>query len=84
MNAFAVAALALLLGFVPLGAVLLRKPALDAVVALELCGSLTTLVLLCLAESFHRSTYFSVAVVSAALSVASGLVYVRFLGPPGR
>jgi multisubunit Na+/H+ antiporter MnhF subunit len=82
VNAFAVAAAALLLGFLPLGVVLLREAALDAVVALELCGSMLTLALVCLAESFHRSTYFTVAVVCAVLSGLGGLVYVRFLGPP--
>jgi multisubunit Na+/H+ antiporter MnhF subunit len=84
MNAFAVAAAALLLGFLPLGVVLLREAPLDAVVALQLCGSLMTLALVCLAESFHRSTYFAVAVVCAVLSCVGGLVYVRFFGPPER
>ena len=54
MNAFLVAALALLFGFVPLGAVCLLQRPVDGVVALQLCGSLTTLILLCLAEGFHR------------------------------
>lgn len=79
MNAFEIAATVLLGGFLPLGAVLLRGRPIEAVVALELCGALMTLVLLCLAEGFHRSTYFAVPIVSALLTWVSGLIYVRFL-----
>jgi multicomponent Na+:H+ antiporter subunit F len=79
VNAFEIAATALLGGFIPLGVVLLRGRPIEAVVALELCGALATVVLVCLAESFHRSTYFAVPVVSALLTWISGLIYVRFL-----
>jgi multicomponent Na+:H+ antiporter subunit F len=80
VNAFAIAATALLLGFVPLAAVLLRERAIDAVIALELAGSTATLVLLCLAESFHRSSYFNLPVAAALLTWLSGLIFVRFVG----
>lgn len=80
MNAFLIAATALLAGFLPLGWVCMRERAIDGVVALEVAGSLTTLVLLCLAEGFHRSAYAGVAVVCAALSWVTGLVFARFLG----
>ena len=43
VNAFLIAALALLAGFVPLGLVCLLAREIDGVVALQLCGSLTTL-----------------------------------------
>ena len=79
MNAFQVAATALLGGFLPLGIVLLRGRPIEAVVALELCGTLATLALLCLAEGFHRSTYFAVPIVCALLSWVSSLIYIRFL-----
>src|SRR5262249_11830522 len=61
VNAFEVAALALLAGFVPLAWVALREREIDGVIALELAGTLTTLVLLCLAEVYHRGIYMSVA-----------------------
>ena len=80
MNAFAIAATAMLLGFVPIGILALRGRALDGVVALELAGGLTTTILLCLAESFGRSAYFDVPVVCAALTWVSGLIFARFLG----
>ena len=80
MNAFQVAALALVTGFVPLLWVCLREREIDGVVALELAGSVATLVLVCLAEAYHRGIYMTVAVVCAALTWISGLVFARFLG----
>jgi len=82
MNAFETAALALLFGFVPLGWVCLRERVIDGVVALELAGALATLVLICLAEGFHRGVYLGVAVVCAAATWISGFVFARFLGRP--
>lgn len=80
MNAFAIAAAVLLGGLAPLLAVTLRRRPVDGLVALELAGAMLVLVLLCLAEGFHRSSYYGVAVVAAVLSWISGLVYARFLG----
>jgi multisubunit Na+/H+ antiporter MnhF subunit len=80
MNAFAIAAIAMLAGFVPVGWVCLRGRPIDGVAALELAGALATTILLCLAESFHRSSYFDVAVVCAVVTWVSGLVFARFLG----
>jgi multisubunit Na+/H+ antiporter MnhF subunit len=60
----------------------LRERAIDGVAALELAGALATLVLICLAEGYHRGIYFSVAVVCAAATWISGLVFARFLGRP--
>lgn len=80
MNAFTIAATVLLAGLVPLGIVILRAPIIDAVVALELGGAVVTLVLLCLAEGVHRSSYFDVPVIAAAAVWIGSLVYVRFVG----
>jgi multisubunit Na+/H+ antiporter MnhF subunit len=82
VSAFEIAALALLAGFLPLGWVCLRERELDGVAALELAGALTTVVLICLAEGYHRSIYLGVAVVCAAVSSISGFVFARFLGRP--
>jgi len=62
------------------GVVLVRARPIDAVVALELCGTLTTLALLCLAEGFHRSVYFGLALVTAAATWVCGLIFARFFG----
>jgi len=80
VNAFMAAALALLAGFVPLGWVCLRGRELDGVVALELAGVVTTLVLICLAEGYHRGIYLGVAVVCSAVTWISGFVFARFFG----
>jgi multisubunit Na+/H+ antiporter MnhF subunit len=80
MNAFTIAATALLAGFVPLGWVALRSRPIDGVVALELAGTVLVLVLLCLAEGFHRSFEYTLPIVAAVMSWIGGLVFVRFLG----
>jgi multisubunit Na+/H+ antiporter MnhF subunit len=80
MNAFATAATALLLLLIPLGLVTMRRRPLEGLIALQLAGALATLTFICLAEAFHRSTYFGVAVICAVTSWISGLIYARFLG----
>jgi multisubunit Na+/H+ antiporter MnhF subunit len=80
VNVFAIAGTALLCGFVPLAVVALRARSIDGVVALQLAGTVTTLVLLCLSESFHRSSYFDLPVICAVMTWIGGLVFARFLG----
>jgi len=80
MNAFTVAATALLVGYVPLGLVAVRSRAVDGFVALQLGGTLGVLALLCFAEGFHRSFEFGLPVVAAVCTWLGGLVFARFLG----
>jgi multisubunit Na+/H+ antiporter MnhF subunit len=80
VNAFTIAGTALLVGFVPIGIVCLSARELDGVVALELAGAVAALTFLCLGEGFHRSSYFDVPIVCAALTWVSGMVFVRFFG----
>lgn len=80
MNGFEVAAIALLAGFVPLGIVCLTSHVIDAVVALELAGSVLVMVLICLAAGFDRSVYFNLPVICALVVWVNGLIFVRFLG----
>ena len=79
MNVWLIGATALLVGLVPCGWVLLREATLDALVALELAGTIVTVVLVLLAEGFDRSSYFVLPLVLASLSFAGTLVFVRFL-----
>jgi multicomponent Na+:H+ antiporter subunit F len=79
VNAFLAAATVLLLGLLPCGFVAARSRPIDGLVALELGGTVTTLVLLLLAEGFHRSIYFSAALTLAVLSFVGGLAFARFL-----
>jgi multisubunit Na+/H+ antiporter MnhF subunit len=80
VNAFLIAATALLAMLVLPGIVVVRARPIDALVGLELCGTTITLVLLCLAEGFHRSVYFNVPLVAAFCVWVSGLIYVQFIG----
>jgi multisubunit Na+/H+ antiporter MnhF subunit len=80
LNAFEVAGTVLLAGFFPLLWCAATRRAIDGLVALELAGTLTVLVLLCFGEGFHRSFEFGVAIVAAVLAWAGGLVFARFLG----
>ena len=80
MNAFLIAATALLAMLGLPAIVIVRGRPIDAVAALELAGTTVVLVLLCLAEGFHRSVYFNVPLVAAFCVWISGLIYVRFIG----
>jgi multisubunit Na+/H+ antiporter MnhF subunit len=80
VNTWLAAATVLLGGLLPCGWVLLRGGVLDALVALELASTLATVVLVLLAEGFHRSSYFTLPLVLAGLSFVGSLIFVRFLG----
>jgi multisubunit Na+/H+ antiporter MnhF subunit len=80
MNVWLVAATTLLLALVPCGWVLLRGRLTEALVALELTSTLVTIVLVLLAEGFHRSSYFVLPLVLGGLSFVGSLVFIRFLG----
>lgn len=77
MNAWLIAATVLLAGLAPLFVVALRAPRIDAVVALEVAGTIATLALLCLAEGFDRSAYSSTAITLAVASFIGALLLAR-------
>jgi multicomponent Na+:H+ antiporter subunit F len=79
VNGFVVAAIAMLLGIIPCGVVVLRGQLMAAVVAYEAISSIIVMVLLLLAEGFSRSGEFELPVLLAVLLFGSGLVFVRFL-----
>jgi len=80
VNVWLSAATALLVGLLPCGWVLLRGQPRDALVALELASTVVTVVLVLLAEGFHRSSYFNVPLLLASMSFVGTLVFIRFLG----
>ena len=80
MNVWLIGATVLLSGLVPCGIVLLRAELASALVALELAGTVATVVLLLLAEGYHRSSYYTVPVVLAFLALVGSLLFVRFFG----
>ena len=80
MNAFVIAATALMILIAPLLVFVVFSPAVDGAVALSLVGTIATLAMLCLAEGLHRSFSYDVAVVSGVMTVIGTLVFARFLG----
>jgi multisubunit Na+/H+ antiporter MnhF subunit len=80
VNLWLTAATVLLAGLLPCGLVLLRARPLEAFVALQLGSTVMTVVLLLLAEGFHRSSYFTLPLVLAGLSFVGTLAFIRFLG----
>jgi multicomponent Na+:H+ antiporter subunit F len=79
VNVWLIGATAVLLATAPCGIVLVRGSILEALVALELAGTITTLVLLIIAQGTHRQPFFDLALVSALLSFGGGLAFARFL-----
>lgn len=77
MSGFVVAAMAMLVALVPCGIVCRRGQVMDAVVAYELVGVVTVMVLVLLAEGFGRSGELELALTLAVLALGSGLVFVR-------
>ena len=69
----------LLVGVGVCGLAAWRRPPFEALIALELAGTLTTVTLVCLTVGFQQSTYGNVPILAAVLSWVGSLVYVRFL-----
>jgi multisubunit Na+/H+ antiporter MnhF subunit len=80
VNVWLWGATVLLVGLVPCGWVAARDTRVDALVALELAGSVVTLVLVLLSEGFHRASYMDIPVLLAFTSAIGALVVARFLG----
>ena len=80
MNAFTIAATVLIALLVPLGVLAAMRRPIDGLIALELGSTISVLALVCLAEGFHRSFEFGVAIAAAVSAWVGGLVYARFLG----
>ena len=80
MNGWFVAALALIVGgIVPCLVVCARATAAEGLVALQLAGELSALVLLLLAEGMGRQPFVDLALVLAVLSFVGTLVFARFM-----
>jgi len=73
------AAVVLLVALVPLGYLLVSAPLADALVALELAGTMVVLVLVLLAQAFSRPSYYVVPLTLAPLSLLGGILFARFL-----
>jgi multisubunit Na+/H+ antiporter MnhF subunit len=76
---YLLAAVVLLVCWLPAMAVGLRGRPVDGVVAVQVAGALTTSVLVCMAVGLHQSSFASVALVAAVAAAVGGLVWARFL-----
>jgi multisubunit Na+/H+ antiporter MnhF subunit len=79
MNVWFIATAALLAGLVPCLWVAMRGSIISALAALELASTITTLALLTIAQGLRRDPFMDLALVSAILSFAGALTFVRFL-----
>jgi multicomponent Na+:H+ antiporter subunit F len=79
MNAFVIAAIAMLIALIPCGIVVARGDAMSAVVGFEAISSVAVIILVLLAQGFQRTGEFELPVHVAVLMLGSGLVFVRFL-----
>ncbi|HEY2488864.1 MAG TPA: monovalent cation/H+ antiporter complex subunit F [Streptosporangiaceae bacterium] len=79
MNAFVIAAIAMLVAVIPCGIVMVRGKVMEAVVAYEAISSVIIIVLVLLAQGFDRSGEFELPVLLAMLILGGSLVFVRFL-----
>jgi multisubunit Na+/H+ antiporter MnhF subunit len=59
--------------------VCVRRPLMDALIALQLTGVVQTMVLMLLAEGFHRVALFDPALVLALMTLIGSLAYVRLM-----
>jgi multisubunit Na+/H+ antiporter MnhF subunit len=79
MNAWLIATTVLLTGLLPCLWVAMRGSIVSALAALELASTITTLSLLMIAQGMRRDPFMDLALVSAILSFAGALTFVRFL-----
>jgi multicomponent Na+:H+ antiporter subunit F len=80
MNVWHVGATILLVAVFPCAWVVARATIVQALVALELVATVVTLVLLLVAEGYHRNSYFTLPLVLAFMNLAGALIFARFLG----
>lgn len=78
MNVWLIAAGAMMLCLIPCGVAALRGGPVERLVGLEAAGLIATLILLLLAEGFHRAPFTDLALALALLSFGGGLVFARF------
>jgi multicomponent Na+:H+ antiporter subunit F len=79
MSAWLIAATILLAALVLPGIVCVRRPPMDALVALELSGVVVTLVFALLAEGYHRQPFMDLAIVLALMTFVGSLAFARLL-----
>lgn len=79
MNKWEIAAAILAAAIVPCFAVCVFSAAIDALVALELSGTLLSSALMALCEGFHRQPFIDLALLFALLSMLGAFAFARLM-----
>lgn len=79
MNEWVIAAAILGVGLLPCVAVCALAGVADGLVALELAGTLSSTILMALAEGLQRQPFVDLALTLALLSLVGSLVFARML-----
>lgn len=79
MNVWLIATGILLAALLPCAVVAFRAAVLDRLIAVELAGTITTLLIVTLSQGLGRPSIFDLALALALLSVPGTLVYAYFL-----
>ena len=79
MSAWILAAIVLIAALAAPLVVCVTRSIEDALVALELAGTVTAVIFIVLAEGFHRQPFVDLALVTAFLSFIGSLAFVRLL-----
>lgn len=79
MSAWLIAALALAPALLAAGAACALFDVLDALIALELAGVISTVELMLLAEGTHRQPFIDLALVLAVMTFIGSLAFARLM-----
>lgn len=79
LTAWLLCAAVLTAGILVCGLAAWRRPPFEALLALEMAGTLATLVLVCITVGMQRTSYGNVPLVMAVLNWVGALIFVRFL-----
>jgi len=79
VTTYLIGAAVLLAGLAPMMIFAVRAKPASGLVALNVGGTIATVVLVLLSAGTDREPFFDLAIVSALLSFAGGLAYARFL-----
>lgn len=82
MNEWELVAVVLAAGLLACGVLAALARPEDALVALELGGTLTTSILMVLAEGLQRQPFIDLAVTVAVMSLLGSLVFARMMEQP--
>ena len=79
MNEWLIAAFVLMFGLIPCGILSFTRNAMNRLVGLQGAVGLLVIIMMLLAEGYHRAFLFDLALMLALLSFGGGMVFVRFL-----